>query len=459
MVVNRRDASPIGPDRWSARDGGDGAVVLDDGDTSDGTGRVRLGDSWFPAVTVAGGAAYEVYGDRPEEGWLPNPLPGAVWPYRRFVHATEVTSVAGLVGAEPDDRPLTAPVSRALSWTAVHSMGQTSAGALDPGQAALVASIRRSAVVNRGTRMVKILSGRQLAGHLRGHPVTGFCYRGYDIAHLRTPAELAILGGDPEADDQVAFALCWRATDASDYAAPMHAALGPASHGETDVSGLAAMPPNERIGAAVLGTGFAPSARMLVPEWLTADLADLPLPARATLRAYLPDGTEVTLYSYAPEQRAWVRMCGTRWRHLFTRVPGPDGGVFPAEQEHFPVTSGLSQLVGRYQGRDYEAVADPPDDFRVAAMMRAVRYPVEALARRTPYATWRGVRCTVTLAQGEWRRLRLCRPEPEATRRLEARCVERGVYETWAPAAELVDAGDVDRRYALPSDAHPANPR
>src|SRR5947208_300962 len=142
--------------------------------------RVRHEGVWYPAEEVAKGAAYELFAPRPETGFLVNPRPGAQYPYRCFVHATEVEAVSGPV-TEAHDGPLHAPVSRVLDWRAVHRMSQAPAG-----EDSAVAAIRRTATVRRGTRMLKVLSARQLAGYLRGWLPCGFCYREYDLAHLRT---------------------------------------------------------------------------------------------------------------------------------------------------------------------------------------------------------------------------------------------------------------------------------
>ena len=109
----------------------------------------------------------------------------------------------------------------------------------------------------------------------------------------------------------------------------------------------------------------------------------------------------------------------------------------------------LTRFVGQLGGETYQAIADPPGEFRVLAKTRAARYPVEALARRTVYGTWRGAACTVVRAEGDWLRLRMCRPDGEGAARLGANCVERGVYEAWAPTAEVADGRAVDIPYAL----------
>jgi hypothetical protein len=92
-------------------------------------------------------------------------------------------------------------------------------------------------------------------------------------------------------------------------------------------------------------------------------------------------------------------------------------------------------------------VADPPDEFRVLAMTRAARYPVETLTRRTHYARWRGALCTVLAIESSWARLRLCSPDPANVATLGAQCYERGVYEAWAPLPEVADRREVSVSY------------
>jgi hypothetical protein len=93
-------------------------------------------------------------------------------------------------------------------------------------------------------------------------------------------------------------------------------------------------------------------------------------------------------------------------------------------------------------------------------MTRAARYPVDALSRRSQYATWRGVLCTVLHEEANWLRLRMCRPVQEQVVAVAAQCYERGVYELWAPAAEVTARQTVDVEYALtPGRADLPRPR
>jgi hypothetical protein len=394
--------------------------------------QVRYDGTVYPAEPVAKGAAYEIFSSQRGDGFLPNPRPGARKPFRRFVPAVEVDVLEGPVPGLRE-QPLVAPLSRGLTWPAVHRLSQSPYG----GETAQLASrIRRSATIYRGTRMVKILSGRQLAGHLHGWLPQGFCYREFDVAHLRTPADLAVLRSDGESGraDPAVFVLRWRAIDPVDYEIPFLA----------DFTGLTRMPPGDRLGPPVLGTGFAPSGQHVIPEYVTADLADLPLTAFAELVAYTDDGTEVVLYRYLPEQRTWNRMFGPQWRWLFAGVPG-----IPPEQEYFATPPATTTLMGRHRGQEYEAVADPPGEFRVLAKTRAARYAVDALSRRTPYLSWRDVPCTVVRDEGDWLRVRMVRPESESITRLNANCIERGIYEAWAPRADIAGYRMVDVWYDL----------
>ncbi|WDZ86726.1 hypothetical protein [Micromonospora cathayae] len=393
--------------------------------------RVTYRGAVYPAEELARGSAYEIFSGTEVPGFEWAPRPGAPLPWRRFVHASEVTGVSGAaVPAEEPDDPLLVPLHRERDWAQVQALTQQPAAAGHP----LLATLRASARIRRGTRMVKVLSARQLAGHVRGWLPHGFCHREHDVAHLRTPAGLAVLRTDgevgPEGRD-VVYALRWRAADPGDYDLP----VGDAHRG------LTALPAHDRLGAPVLGTGFAPSDTQVIPEFVTRDFADLPMPANATLLAYPAEGVEVVLYTYQAEQRGWLRMAGPRWRHLLAAVPG-----LSPDQEYVPVTepAGSTRLVGSYAGGEYEAVADLPGGFRVLAMTRTARYPVESVGRRLRYACWRDVECLVLREEAGWLRLRLRRPDPESVTATGAQCQERGVYETWAPAVEVTDDRIVD---------------
>jgi hypothetical protein len=354
------------------------------------------------------------------------------------VHASEVTAVHGQRPTGRDwqfDGPLMAPLNRSRTWEDVHQLSQTPTGGDDP----LLARVRGSVAIRRGSPMCKVLSGRQVAGYLRGWLPYGFCYREYDVAHLRTPTDLSLLRTDGPAERDgldVAYALRWRAIDPVDYEVPV---------GDS-YQGLVRMPPHDRIGPPVLGTGFTPSGRHLIPEFVTRGFVDLAMPAHAALLAYPAEGVEVTLYTYQPEQRGWLRMVGPRWRHLLAPIPG----ISP-DQEYIPIGEAprSTRLIGGYQGQEYEAVADPPSEFRLLAMTRAARYPVDSLCRRARYATWRATLCVVLHEESGWLRLRLCRPNPDNVAALGAQCYERGVYEAWAPSAEVTQDRIVEIPYAL----------
>ncbi|MCW3840193.1 hypothetical protein ONA70_08800 [Micromonospora yasonensis] len=383
-----------------------------------------------PAEMLARGAAFELFSADELPGFEFSPRPGVAYPWRKFVHAVEVSAVHG--AAEPTeepDSPLLMPVHRERGWAYLRQLSQQPGAAADP----TLAVVRASAVIRPGTRMLKVLSARQLAGYVRGWLPHGFCYREHDVAHLRTPAGMAVLRGDGEGGD-VSYALRWRAADPADYDVP----VGAAHHG------LTVLPPRDRLGPPVLGTGFVPSSAQLIPEFVTRDFADLPMPANATLLAYPAEGVEVVLYTYQAEQRGWLRMVGPQWRHLLAAVPG-----LSPDQEYVPTgdVPRSTQLVGAYGGGEYEAVADQPDGFRVLAMTRAARYPVTAAARRLRFAHWRGVPCLVLREESGWLRLRLRRPDPEAVLTTGAQCHERGVYEAWAPGAEVTGDEVVDLPY------------
>ena len=334
-------------------------------------------------------------------------------------------------GTDPLEPPLSAPVRRDLGWAQVQRMSQSATHRDDP----LLRRIRATAAIRRGTRMIKVLSAAQVSGHLGGWLPSGFCYRACDIAHLHDPAALALLRTDGTTDGQFGYALRWRATDPLDYEVP----------GGPSQPGLALLPAHFRVGPMVLGTGFSPSTDDLVPEYITAGFADLPLPANAQLIGYVPGGEEVVLFTYQPEQHGWLRLVGPRWRALLLDLPG----VSP-DREYLPCTTrGSARLIGKIKDTEYEAIADPPEEFRVRALTRAARYPVSTLSRRAERALWRGAPCWVLQRDDTWARLRLIRPDPEALTTTGARCYERGVYEVWAPLTELADHHVADIPYVL----------
>lgn len=333
---------------------------------------------------------------------------------------------------DPGDSPLMAPLSRTVGWPQVQRMSQSAAHRGDPA----LLRIRATATIRRGTRMIKVISAAQLAGHLGGWLPYGFCYRAGDLADLSTPAALSLLRTDgTEGADPVAYALRWRAVDPLDYEVPA---------GDVQ-AGLATLPAHSRLGPLVLGTGFTPSADDLIPEFVTAEFADLPLPANTQLVAFLPEGAEVVLYSYQPEQRGWSRLAGPRWRHLLAGLPG----VNPDQDYVACPDATSSRLVGLSGDHEYEAVADPPHEFRVRALTRAARRPVSTLARRAEQAAWRGAACWVLQRDATWARLRLRNPDADTVIRLGTRCYERGVYETWAPLTELTDHYTIDVPYPI----------
>jgi len=361
----------------------------------------------------------------------------------RTAHFENLAEFAGNI-ADPEEQAILAPVVPGVSYESVHHLSQSQLRAPDAGQ---ISTIRRTATIRPGTRMIKLLSARQVSAYLQGRRPSGFCYREFDLGPLRSSTELSLLLGDAATHEpaSVVFGPRWRAVDPADYHIPFSGEVA----GMPSYAGLTAISPHDRLGPPILGTGFAPSRSHLVPEFVTADLADLPMPVGTSLVAFAPDGTEVSLYLYIPEQRGWTRMFGPQHKHLLRGLP-----EISTEQEF--VQSGVenvggSYLVGRYQDQTYEAVADPPEGFRVLSRAMAARYRVEAVVRRTPYGTWRGAPCTVVRVEGDWNRVRLCRPDREGAAALGMQCVERGVYETWAPAGEIGPVREMDQPYRAAS--------
>ncbi|GAB3946379.1 hypothetical protein GCM10027614_39810 [Micromonospora vulcania] len=396
---------------------------------------MAFGGGVYPAEEIARGAAYELFSADEVPGFEWAPRPGSALPWRRFVHVTEVLAVHGAVEpAEEPEAPLMMPAHREQGWARLHHLSQQPSAAGDP----MLTAVRASAVLRRGTRMVKVLSARQLAGYVRGWLPHGFCYREHDVAHLRTPAATMVLrtDGDVGRDgSDVAYALRWRAADPGDYDVPV---------GEAH-RGLSALSPRESLGPAVLGTGFVPSNGQLIPEFITRDFADLPMPANATLLAYPAEGGGGALH--LPGRATRVAADGGP---AVAASVGRRAGSLP-DQEYVPTGDAprSTQLVGMHGDTEYEAVADLPGGFRVLAMTRAARYPVDAVARRLRFALWRGVPCLVLREEAGWLRLRLRFPNPDSVTTTGAQCHDRGVYEAWAPGAEVTDDQVMDTRYAM----------
>ncbi|HEU5129628.1 MAG TPA: hypothetical protein VFU12_16735 [Glycomyces sp.] len=331
----------------------------------------------YPAAPFADGAAWELFSALPRPDFVANPRPGADYPYRWFVNAGEVLRDGVPVGVG-DDRSMTVPLAPGLDLEYVRRLTQTPH--LDPAARVLLDRVRRSSPLVEGEPMERPLTAAQAAQLMATAAVPGgFCYRRRDVACLRTPAARSVLGGETEPGEQWVFALRWTVAAAEDYHAPV----------VPDYEGLTVMPSSDRRGMPVLGTGFALSAEHLLPEYVTADMADLPLPEGAKLLAYATDGTEAELFAYADRQ--WSPSTVDRR----VAVPGVEPG-------------------------------------------RAV--PVHRVLRESAKASWKGVPGSLVDAEEEWGRFRLSRPTPEALSRTGAEPVRRGVYEKWIARSELTPA-------------------
>src|SRR5690606_35209927 len=241
--------------------------------TSPSTTEIVWHDRRYTARSIAGGAAFELYSDTQENGFQPNGRS-----FHRYVHASEVSSAGGEL-LRAGVAPVSVPVMPGADFRTVHQYSQNPR--IEVAERALVAAVRATAFVTVGTRMVKPLNRQQVARQLSSAPlVSGVCFREFDVAHLRTPDDRVVLAGDPDNTPEVAYALRRRAIAPGDYVSTE------AAH----FPGLVSMPGRERRGSMILGTGFLPSGKHLIPEFATANLADLPLTARAEILAYTPEG-------------------------------------------------------------------------------------------------------------------------------------------------------------------------
>ena len=86
----------------------------------------------------------------------------SVVPFRDTDRSMDPPALTATVPAEPEDAPLLAPVTRDLSWAAIHGMSQQLVR--DPHGARAIMDIRRTATIRTGTRMIKLLTPRQVSG-------------------------------------------------------------------------------------------------------------------------------------------------------------------------------------------------------------------------------------------------------------------------------------------------------
>lgn len=399
--------------------------------TSPSTTEIVWHDRRYTARAIAGGAAFELYSDTHENGFQPS---GRA--FHRYVHASEVSSAGGEL-LRAGVAPVSVPVMPGADFRTVHQYSQNPR--IGVAERALVAAVRATAFVTAGTRMVKPLNRQQVARQLSAPPlVSGVCFREFDVAHLRTPNDRVVLAGDPDNNADVAYALRWRAIAACDYASTEAA----------NFPGLVNMPGRERRGSMILGTGFLPSGSHLIPEFTTANLADLPLTARAEILAYTPGGTEISLFQYQPQTNVWDRVAGARHRDLISRIPGMENG-----RALFRVDPSVhAGLLGEHEGERVPVTADPGHGFGAYVRGAMSRSPVTNAARFYTRARWRDVDMLVLGRNEDWVRLRLEHPDVESAMATGAACVERAVYECWAPRAELENPRTVTVEYPLPDN-------
>ena len=98
-----------------------------------------------------------------------------------------VEDIPGARLDEPEEQAILAPVLPGMSYEAIHHLSQSPLRGPEGGQ---ITTIRRTATIRGGTRMIKLLSGRQLAGLPARAAAGGFCYREFDLRAAADPAEL-----------------------------------------------------------------------------------------------------------------------------------------------------------------------------------------------------------------------------------------------------------------------------
>ena len=305
--------------------------------------------------------------------------------------------------------------------------------------------MRRTATIRRGTRMIKLLSDRQLGG-LPARPAAARLLLPLVRPGRRCgpPDELAHADRRPRADPGRAGRV--RRCAGGRSTRPTTTSRSPSPVGDRPpYPGLTAISPHDRVGPPVLGTGFAPSQHHLVPEFVTADLADLPMPA-GTIAGRVRPGRHrgqplpVTCPSSGPGPGCSVRSGATCW---------PASPDIPLDQEYVQIAGrpGRRVHIGRPVPR-----AELPGARRPAARVPGAGQgpggpvpgrragppdPLRDLARRGR-ARWSAPRAAGC-------RLRLCRPDAGqrvgAGRRVRGARRLRGVGRR---AARSTDIRDVD---------------
>ncbi|WP_025272597.1 hypothetical protein [Haloglycomyces albus] len=380
----------------------------------------------YDARLLADGAAYELFTPYPAEGFTPYERC-----FHRYVHGTEVIQPDEPYVAYPDV-PLSLPIHSHTDSVTLQNLTQKVN--LTAPERDLVRNVRSTARVRRGTRMMKPMSAAQVSRQLNSAAtVSGICFREFDTAHLRLPEQRQALAGDPDIGATISYALRWNAVSETDYV-------------PTDVTtfpGLPGLRSRERRGALIVGTGFLPSPTELVPEFATADFAEIPLTSGAEIVAYTGQGEEVPLFQYQATSGTWERMAGSQWRRLLGGIPGNTGN----RTRFFVEPNPWSGLVAVHEGRQVAAIADlgfgrnrfDNDVFVTFLPGNTTPTTVAAPQRFYVKATWKGVDCVVVDNRDEWLRLRLVQPNMNDFAQLNVNAVERGVYERWAHSGEVVD--------------------
>ncbi|WP_433335659.1 TY-Chap domain-containing protein [Spirillospora sp. CA-294931] len=288
--------------------------------------------------------------------------------------------------------------------------------------------------------MQKVVRAEHVPHYLEGgyDRVAGYVHRLRDVQELNTPARLVrglglVYQDSPfSPGDDTIHVIRWAAVKPGLFRKPL---------GGIDEWSMGIIPGGWVIEKAPFpGSGYAPGDGTAVPEF---KIDSQRLPHGAELYVLDRAGGETLVAGFDADRRQWV--------------PRPIVEV-PVRQPSADHTGGTAMTVrhgfyARWRGADYEASPDgaqvrlylarPAEGFSAVAPDRHVRVvpaaEVDRLAYVNTFCTWRGEPFVVLGEHEDWLRLEYTGGKAPVAERLGLEPFDRGVYQAWAPRAEVED--------------------